>query len=250
MAQKNKWWCFEVYQEHWNDEVVAYLENTHLEIVAALHDKDVTEKGEPKKPHYHVLVKYGNTTTLNCIEDIFGSIAANGVVFPVTSPRGMYRYLRHLDNPEKHQYGDDVYIYFNGFDATDVLNDTDFEIIMSEIDEKIVDDKIIYYHELVEYFLKEGMPVHVKAIHKHSNHFKNMLSSVKLKTDTKAKRKEEIAKQAKMLIGEKKKMQLSFLPTAEDIEQWQKDNMSADDIVRCIRERVIKADEIFADNVA
>lgn len=246
---KSKWWCFEVYQEHWNEEVVKYLEGTHLEIVYALHDQDVTEKGEQKKPHYHVLVKYGNTTTLNCIQDIFGSIAANGVVFPVTSPRGMYRYFRHLDNPEKHQYPEEVYNYVNGFDVTDVTSDTDFEIILQEIDQEIIDNTIVYYHELIGHYLDSGKMTHIKAIHKHSNHVKNMLSSVKLKIDKEAKQKEKESKKRSMLIGEKKRYELKYLPSVEDLEVMIKNGANAEDILSEIRHRIISADESFAQEI-
>lgn len=247
MAKKSKWWCFEVYQEHWNEEVVKFLEGTHLEIVCALHDKDLTEKGEPKKAHYHVLVKYGNTTTLNCIQDIFGSIAANGVVFPVTSPRGMYRYLRHLDNPEKYQYPEEVYQYINGFDVTDVTSDTDFENILQEIDGEIIDNSIVYYHELIGHYLELGKLTHIKAIHKHSNHVKNMLSSVKLKIDKETKQKEKEMKKGQMRIGEKKKYELKYLPDSDQLEAMMKAGATADDILSTIRKAIINADESLAE---
>lgn len=181
--RKSRWWCFEIYQENFTPDVFKALEDTHLEIVYALHDKDVTEKGEPKKPHYHVMVKYGNTTTDNCIHGLFDAYAANKVVFPVTSPRGMFRYFRHLDNPEKYQYDDDVYTFLNGFDVADVVSDTDIENMLQEIDHMIIDNHIVYYHDLVNKMYDDGKLAYIKAIHKNVTHIKTMLQSVRMKTE-------------------------------------------------------------------
>lgn len=71
--------------------------------ISPLHDKDVNPTGEPKKPHYHVMLMFEGKKSVAQVEEIFSSI--NGVGCEVVkSVRGYARYLCHLDNPEKYQY--------------------------------------------------------------------------------------------------------------------------------------------------
>lgn len=71
--------------------------------ISPLHDKDVNPTGEPKKPHYHVVIMFEGKKTLAQAKEVFDTI--NGVGCEVVkSLRGYARYLCHLDNPEKAQY--------------------------------------------------------------------------------------------------------------------------------------------------
>lgn len=71
--------------------------------ISPLHDKDINPTGEPKKPHYHVMLMFEGKKSVAQVEEIFSSI--NGVGCEVVkSVRGYARYLCHLDNPEKYQY--------------------------------------------------------------------------------------------------------------------------------------------------
>lgn len=71
--------------------------------ISPLHDKDINPTGEPKKPHYHVIIMFDGKKTIEQATEIFDSI--NGVgCEKVKSIRGYARYLCHLDNPEKYQY--------------------------------------------------------------------------------------------------------------------------------------------------
>lgn len=78
--------------------------------ISPLHDKDINPTGEPKKPHYHVMVMYETVKTKEQAEDFFKTIGGVGCEV-VNSVRGYARYLKHLDNPEKFQYQDDVTCY-------------------------------------------------------------------------------------------------------------------------------------------
>lgn len=76
--------------------------------ISPLHDKDTNPTGEPKKPHYHVLIMYDSVKTSEQAKEIFALIGGVGCEV-VQSIRGYARYLCHLDNPEKFQYSiDDV----------------------------------------------------------------------------------------------------------------------------------------------
>lgn len=71
--------------------------------ISPLHDKDINPTGEPKKPHYHVVLMFEGKKSVEQVKEVFDSI--NGVGCEVVkSLRGYARYLCHLDNPEKAQY--------------------------------------------------------------------------------------------------------------------------------------------------
>lgn len=71
--------------------------------ISPLHDKDINPTGEPKKPHYHVMLMFEGKKSIAQVEEIFSSIKGVGCEV-VKSVRGYARYLCHLDNPEKYQY--------------------------------------------------------------------------------------------------------------------------------------------------
>lgn len=87
--------------------------------ISPLHDKDKNPTGEPKKPHYHVMVMYETVKTKEQAEEFFKTIGGVGCEV-VNSVRGYARYLKHLDNPEKFQYQDDV-ICYGGADYMHVI---------------------------------------------------------------------------------------------------------------------------------
>lgn len=71
--------------------------------ISPLHDRDVNPTGEPKKPHYHVVLMFEGKKSIEQVKEIFNTISGVGCEV-VKSLRGYARYLCHLDNPEKAQY--------------------------------------------------------------------------------------------------------------------------------------------------
>ena len=78
MADKNvkkRNWAFVLYPE---SAPVDWLERIQksgvMAAVSPLHDKDVNASGEPKKPHYHVILVYGNPTTFKNVESFTKSL--------------------------------------------------------------------------------------------------------------------------------------------------------------------------------
>ena len=102
----------------------------------AYHDKDVyTEHdckgdtsliGNPKKPHTHFIIRLYNGSNLSTILNWFSGnnrfdidgIEQNTLCECCLDYRSMYRYLLHLDNPEKYQYNSDVIVTNNSDDFT------------------------------------------------------------------------------------------------------------------------------------
>lgn len=86
--------------EDWKDTLARHCVPA---FISPLHDKDVNPTGEPKKPHYHVVIMFDGKKTLAQANEVFETIGGVGCEV-VKSIRGYARYLCHLDNPEKAQY--------------------------------------------------------------------------------------------------------------------------------------------------
>ena len=71
--------------------------------ISPLHDRDINPGGEPKKPHYHVIIMFDSVKTVDQAKAVFEKIGGVGCEV-IASIRGYARYLCHLDNPEKAQY--------------------------------------------------------------------------------------------------------------------------------------------------
>lgn len=88
--------------------------------ISPLHDKDVNPTGEPKKPHYHVVIAFENVKTKEQAQDIINLVNGVGCEI-VQSLRGYARYLCHLDNPEKEQYNQNDVKCFCGADYASTI---------------------------------------------------------------------------------------------------------------------------------
>lgn len=161
---KCKYFCALLYPDSTTydcDKLIKALASEHLTFaVSPIHDKDVEEDGSKKKAHYHLLIAYSSATTLSNIRGWFNAcgmpeselhsvrVCASGV--------GYYRYLTHLDNPEKAQYNvtdirvfNDVDELFKKFSKTASEKLDDLVRIF-----QIVDDlNTISFHSLIQHLM-------------------------------------------------------------------------------------------------
>lgn len=119
--------------------------------ISPLHDKDVNPTGEPKKPHYHVVLMFDSLKAKDQAQDIISKI--NGVGCEVVqSIRGYARYLCHLDNPEKAQYKQEDVRSLCGADYPNVIGlVTDKYKAIGEMIDFCEDNGIYSYSELLKY---------------------------------------------------------------------------------------------------
>lgn len=96
-------WVFILYPESAPEDWRTKLDDLLIEWVESpLHDKDVNPGGEPKKPHWHILLLFSGSKSYEQIVEI--TLSVNGTIpKPCISVRGQIRYFAHLDNPEKAQ---------------------------------------------------------------------------------------------------------------------------------------------------
>ena len=150
---KKRNWTFVLYDDSCAKDWEEYLISTGVPFSYAYHDKDFTEVGEPKKPHYHVVICFDGPITYHNVSNYATRVgAANDVVQPVGSVRGIVRYFCHKDNPDKYQYSEDIIQCRNGFDPQDYfcLTVSQQKALKRKVVRFIRDNEIEEYSDLVE----------------------------------------------------------------------------------------------------
>lgn len=156
---KKRNWAFVVYPESAPEDWRERLQKTGLQCaISPLHDKDTNPDGEPKKPHYHVILVYGSPTTYNNVKALTNGQLGQTVPQPLEQVRGYYRYLTHADNPEKAQYSAGDIQLINGFDIRDFVEMTKSEVskYCRELLTFIRDNDIMEYADLLDILLDGG----------------------------------------------------------------------------------------------
>lgn len=141
-----------VYPESAPEDWLSRLGNQLIPaFVSPLHDLDIDPYGEPKKPHYHVIIMYDSMKTFEQAQEVVNDIGGVGLEV-VNSTRGYARYLCHLDNPEKIQYDKGFVKSFCGadYEATIGLS-LDKYIAIREMIQFCRENGIVSYSELLEY---------------------------------------------------------------------------------------------------
>lgn len=119
--------------------------------ISPLHDKDLNPTGEPKKPHWHVMLMFEGKKSDEQVREMFAQIGGVGLD-KVNSIRGYARYLCHMDNPEKAQYAPEEVRALCGADYTGIIGlVTDKYKAIGEMIDFCEDNGIISYSELLKY---------------------------------------------------------------------------------------------------
>lgn len=176
---KKRNWAFVLYPESAPADWVERLKTTGLSIcISPLHDKDLDADGQPKKAHYHVILVYGNTTTYNNVKSLTDSLG-QPIPQALEQIRGYYRYLTHLDNPEKYQYEPKDIVCLNGFDISDFIEMTKSEVnkFIKEIHNFILDNDILEYADLCDLLLKNDLTELYEVATNHTLFINSYISS-------------------------------------------------------------------------
>ena len=156
MALKGRNWAFVMYPESMPEDWFDKLQMTGLPFaISPLHDKDKNPTGEVKKPHYHVICYYENSTTQKAVKELVCDLVNATLPIKLESMQGMYRYHIHQDNPEKYQYDDRDRTFINGFDVAKVesLTYTEVSKLLQAIQKLIVNEHILEYSDLLDILL-------------------------------------------------------------------------------------------------
>lgn len=187
--QKAQYVNFVIYDEH----KITELRNLHIPFAWSFHDKDIDlddqeEERKEKKAHYHVLMDYGNTTTVRYWKKLLSGIPANDYAELTASPRGYWRYLIHEDNPEKYQYAAEDRHCECGFSEYELLSKTDTAFLIRWVNHWIISNDITEYDDLIMNLDENGLFAESTTVIRNTIHFTNFLKSRRIKSGKERKK--------------------------------------------------------------
>lgn len=180
-TEKGRYWTFVVYPDSAPADWKSILCRIGLPWACSpLHDKDLQIETSvvEKKPHWHVLLQYGNSTTRSCIINLISSLNCT-VPFHVVSPRGLFRYFTHQDNPEKYQYPQGSEECYNGFDPLEMFSKTDISKAMIEVANLIRRMDLDEYSSVEYYLIDNDLLDLLYVFQSHTIHFNALLTSLR-----------------------------------------------------------------------
>ncbi|MGK0647484.1 replication protein, partial [Enterococcus faecalis] len=127
--------------------------------ISPLHDKDVTAEGELKKPHYHLVLSYNGNKSFEQIDEIARLLHAP-IPERINSLTGSFRYLTHMDDPNKYQYDSSDIQVFGGFDLESILSLStgDKRQLLRDMIEFIIEYNIVHFVDFTNYCFSEKSP--------------------------------------------------------------------------------------------
>lgn len=179
MTVKKRNWAFVLYPDSAPPNWMDVLQSTGLPcVVGPLHDKDINPTGEQKKPHYHVIVCYSGPTSYNVVKRLTDSLN-QPIPQALEQIKGYYRYLTHMDNPEKYQYDSKDIKHINGFSISDYVELTRSEIdsIKANLISLCRNLGIVEYSELMDYLLDNDLQIEFSVASGNTLFFDRYLSS-------------------------------------------------------------------------
>lgn len=145
--------------EDWYERLCAY----HIEaFVSPLHDKDLHDDGTPKKPHWHVILRFKGVKADSQVIAIMKDIGEKGVSIDPTG-RDFYvqdfqkalRYHCHLDDLDKYRYDMNMERTTSSKDVIELMMDTKEE---QDLIDEMLDwarrYKVKYFATLADYARK------------------------------------------------------------------------------------------------
>ena len=156
--RSNKW-AFLLYQESAPEHYRDVLENMHIPFVLSpWHDKDINkETGELKKAHKHGALYFDSLKSYSQVSDLLTkNLNTPAHVEPVMSPKGMYDYFTHAENPEKTPYDINQIETGCGFEIDKFLISNNSDEFLSMVIDIIEEHNFTEFNNLVRYARKEN----------------------------------------------------------------------------------------------
>ena len=151
--RSNKW-AFLLYQESAPENYLDILEEMHIPFVLSpWHDKDVNkETGEFKKAHKHGVLFFESLKSYTQVSELLTEkLNTPSHVEIVMSPKGMYDYFIHAENPEQTLYSIDEIESGCGFELEQFLITNNNEEYLSTVIDIIEEHNFTEFNNLVRY---------------------------------------------------------------------------------------------------
>lgn len=156
--RSNKW-AFLLYQESAPEHYLDVLENMHIPFVLSpWHDKDINkETGEFKKAHKHGALYFDSLKSYSQVSELLiKNLNTPAHVEPVMSPKGMYDYFTHAENPEKTLYDINQIETGCGFELDKFLISNNSDEFLLMVIDMIEEHNFTEFNNLVRYARKEN----------------------------------------------------------------------------------------------
>lgn len=176
--RSNKW-AFLIYQESAPENYLDVLEEMHIPFVLSpWHDKDINkETGEFKKAHKHGVLFFESLKSYTQVSELLTEkLNTPSHVEVVMSPRGMYDYFIHAENPDKTLYNIDEIESGCGFELDQFLITNNNDQFLSTVIDIIEEHNFTEFNILVRYARVEN-PLLLKLIINKTYFFAKYLDS-------------------------------------------------------------------------
>ena len=151
--RSNKW-AFLFYKESAPENYLEILEELHIPfILSPWHNKDINrETGEFKKSHKHGVLFFESLKSYSQVSELLTEkLNTPSHVEPVMSPKGMYDYFTHAENPEKTLYNIEDIESGCGFELDKFLIEQNSNLFLETVIDVITDNDFTEFEDLVHY---------------------------------------------------------------------------------------------------
>ena len=151
--RSNKW-AFLLYEESAPEDYQDVLDHLHIPyVLSPWHDKDVDKQtGAFKKKHKHGALFFESLKSYTQVSELLQEkLNTPAHVERIMSPKGMYDYFIHAENPDKTQYKIEDIETGCGFDLERFLIDQSSDVFYNEIIDVIEENDIQEFEELVKF---------------------------------------------------------------------------------------------------
>ena len=150
--QRSNKWAFLIYKESSPEDYLNVLEELHIPfILSPWHDQDVNRStGEIKKSHKHGALFFETLKSYSQVSELLQE-KLNGPahIEVVMSPKGMYDYFTHAENPDKTLYNIDDIESGCGFELDKFLAEQASDEFLNEVIDLIENNDITEFEDLV-----------------------------------------------------------------------------------------------------
>ena len=154
--QRTNKWAFLIYQESAPKDYLNILEELHVPfILSPWHDKDVNRStGEFKKSHKHGALFFETLKSYSQVSELLQDrLNSPSHVEVVMSPKGMFDYFTHAENPDKTPYNIEDIESGAGFELDKFLCEQAYGEFLNEVIDLIEKNNITEFEELI-YFAR------------------------------------------------------------------------------------------------
>lgn len=152
--QRSNKWAFLIYQDSVPENYLDILEGLHIPyVLSPWHDKDVNKStGEIKKAHKHGALFFETLKSYSQVSDLLkDKLNSPAHVEVVMSPKGMYDYFTHAENPDKSPYNIEDIESGCGFELDKFIAEQATDEFLNDIIDLIEEKHITEFEDLVKY---------------------------------------------------------------------------------------------------